>query len=361
MKQTISGSPVTKLGFVEYSFDTQKPANTAASQKLFHVSNSTATITRQDSMATGDVDDAVQGSSWQRNSLDQASGAEPREKRSWLLDVRQPVAATRHSDPKINIATPVESDSTVEMAQQNTPAPVRSGKIPKRDSVAEKAGGGALSLIFPLAAWKGLFMEGIASDSQTKDLQKQCKTLRGEKKALTNSLWKRWFSPKHRRAAAVLQKTLNVAESSILEALTMKNTVTNLFGNALATLLPGVTRNETLPEELSAEELASFLTPEPPLAELERILTREWCDACPGLAALATQVAKVRAYQDELKQQGNDNAKVKNLRELKAETKNRVRLANDAYKGVPSHLREFVKQEVLKPAGLEKFVGLRAS
>ncbi len=155
---------------------------------------------------------------------------------------------------------------------------------------------------------------------------------------MTNSPLKRWFSPKCRRAAAGLQHKLNEVEVNIIDKLTKGKLECDPLAATLKTLIkPG----------MSTEEIRRALADATPFGRLATLLTPAWCDACPGVAALANKAAQVQKGLVEIGVLRRDDSGLTAQGYLK-ERRIKMTLLQQIDAGVPRHLRHFVAKRMTR-------------
>lgn len=142
-------------------------------------------------------------------------------------------------------------------------------------------------------------------------LQGEYTKLQNAKAALTDTVWKRWFSPKCRRAAAALQKRQNEFEVKILDSL------------VAAKLREG-------------SDLEHFIT----------MLTPEWCAVSSGFAALAKKASQVRDTLDQCKTVFDGGTETFSVGTVIKNSMTLFMLSQRMYSGVPKHLHGVVKKHI---------------
>lgn len=232
-------------------------------------------------------------------------------------------------------SAPVDGAPQVRRISQSTPVPVQSAKSVCFDVLEQNAQRVTQILKNKVYELSGPVLSSAPSEL---DMQNALKALQPSRVALTDTVWKRWFSPKYRRAAAALRSVQASSEAAIIDRLT--------HGKLSALSNKDVSAIKSHPA-LSPEAIKEQLAKGSPLYQLETILTAEWRAASPGFAALAKKASQVRVSLDEIETLfAGQPGKRKTKQPVKGAWKY-IKLVLTINSGVPPHLHKFVKEHIL--------------
>lgn len=245
-----------------------------------------------------------------------------------------------HYFKKPSDAAPVNAASLARTRLPSTPLPVQSGKTTRFDGLILEAQRACATLDENVAAWLAP-SSGDSRDELEWQVHYALHELKRTKKALTNSLLKRWFSPKCRRVAAVLQNKLNSVEVSILDNLAKGKLAEDQCDHVLL----GDIIKPLVETKASTGEIRTALAGAMPFDPLATILTREWRAACPGLEALAQKAWQVQESLVEITTLMRDGSGP-GIKGYQQERRKKIQLVQQMDVGVPRHLRRFVAKHI---------------